>query len=335
MLTRKIGIDLGTANTVVFVPNRGFIINEPTIVALTKPENTVLAVGGEAKEMIGRTPEEIVAYRPLKDGVIADYYVTKAMLTYFISKSVNWYDFFKPEVVISVPAGITQTERRAVINAAREGGAHNAFVVKEPVLAALGAGIPINARSGSMVVNMGGGTSEVAVIALGGIVSWSSLRVAGNKFDQAISDYIKKKYNLAIGEQTAEAVKMKIGAALPTKEKMEYQVRGRDLSSGLPKDVLVSSNEIAEALNPYLMEIGRSVQDVFNETPPELVADVMEKGIILSGGSSQLHFLPDFFERFLGVPAYVAEDPFFCVAKGTGLILSHLDTYKRTLLNKR
>ena len=236
---------------------------------------------------------------------------------------------------MSVPAGITQTERRAVINAAREGGAHNAFVVKEPVLAALGAGIPINARSGSMVVNIGGGTAEVAVIALGGIVAWSSLRVAGNKFDQAISDYIKKKYGLAIGEQTAEQVKMKIGAALPAKDKMEYQVRGRDLASGLPKDVLISSNEIAEALNPYLMEIGNSVREVFNKTPPELVADVMEKGIILSGGSSQLHFLPDFFERFLGVPAYVAEDPFFCVARGTGLILSHLDTYKRTLLNKR
>ena len=279
----------------VFVPGRGFIINEPTIVALTKPENTVLAVGSEAKEMIGRTPEEIVAYRPLKDGVIADYYVTKAMLTYFISKSVNWYDVFKPEVVISVPAGITQTERRAVINATREGGAHNAFVVKEPVLAALGAGIPINARSGSMVVNMGGGTSEVAVIALGGIVAWSSLRVAGDKFDQAISDYVKKKYGLAIGAQTAEHVKMKIGAALPSKDKMEYQIRGRDLASGLPKDIVISSNEIAEALNPYLMEIGNSVREVFNKTQPVLVGDVMEKGIILSGGSSQLHFLPDFF----------------------------------------
>jgi len=335
MLTRKIGIDLGTANTIVFVPGRGFIVSEPTIVALTKPENSVLAVGLEAKEMIGRTPEEIVAYRPLKDGVIADYYITKAMLTYFISKAVNWYDFLKPDVVISVPAGITQTERRAVVNAAREGGAHNAFIVKEPVLAALGAGIPINARSGSMVVNMGGGTSEVAVIALGGIVSWVSLRVAGNKFDQAILDYVKKKYALAIGEQTAEAIKMKIGAAMPSKEKMEYRVRGRDLSTGLPKDIAINSNEIAEALNPFLMEVVGAVQDVFNQTPPELVADIMEKGMILSGGSAQLNFLPQFFERFLGVQAYLAEDPFLCVAKGTGLILNHLDAYKRTLLNKR
>ena len=335
MFTRKIGIDLGTANTIVFVPGKGFVINEPTIVALTKPDNKVLAVGLEAKEMIGRTPEEIVAYRPLKDGVIADYYITKIMLKYFISKAVNWYDFFKPDVVISVPAGITQTERRAVINAGREAGAHNVFIVKEPVLAALGAGIPINARSGSMVVNMGGGTSEVAVIALGGIVSWVSLRVAGNKFDQAISDYVKKKYGLIIGEQTAEQVKIKIGAALPTKEKMEFEIRGRDLDSGLPKDVNISSGEIAEALNSYLIEVAKAVKKVFNETTPELVADVMDKGIVLSGGSSQLHCLPDFFERYLGVSAYMAEDPLFCVAKGTGLILSHLDSYKRTLLNKR
>lgn len=335
MLIRKIGIDLGTANTVVFVPGRGFIVNEPTIVALSKPDNTVLAVGVEAKEMIGRTPEEIVAYRPLKDGVIADYYVTKAMLTYFIGKAANWWNPFGPEVVLSVPAGITQTERRAVMNAAREAGAREAHIVREPVLAALGAGIPINARSGHMIINMGGGTSEVAVIALGNIVSWVSLRIAGNKFDQAISDYVKKKYSLAIGEQTAEQVKIKIGSALVTKDKMEYQIRGRDLVTGLPKDIVVTSNEIAEALNPLLMEIASSVQVVFNQTPPELVADIMEKGIILSGGSAQLHYLPEFLERFLGVPAYLAEDPLFCVAKGTGLILNHLDVYKRTLLNKR
>lgn len=335
MLTRKIGIDLGTANTIVFVPGRGFIINEPTIVALSKPENTVLAVGSEAKEMIGRTPEEIVAYKPLKDGVIADYYVTKAMLTYFISKATGWFKLIRPDVIISVPAGITQTERRAVLNAAREGGARQAYVVREPVLAAIGAGIPINARSGNLIINIGGGTSEVAVIALGSIVSWTSLRVAGNKFDQAISDYVKKKYSLAIGEQTAEQVKIEIGSAMPTKEKMEYQLRGRDLISGLPKDLLLNSNEIAEALNPLLTEIASSVQNVFNVTPPELVADIMEKGIILSGGSAQLHHLPEFFERFLGVQAYVAEDPLFCVAKGTGTILSHLETYKRTLLNKR
>ncbi len=332
---RKIGIDLGTANTVVFVPGKGFIINEPTIVALSYPENTVLAVGSEAKEMIGRTPEEIIAYRPLKDGVIADYYVTKALLTYFIGKAIPWFSPLKPEVVISVPAGITQTERRAVINAAREAGARNAYIVKEPVLAALGAGIPINARSGHMIVNIGGGTSEVAVIALGNIVAWTSLRVAGNKFDAAISDYVKKKYGLAIGEQTSENVKINIGSSLVTKNKMEYQLRGRDLATGLPKDIIINSNEIAEALQPLLVEIAESVQNVFNDTPPELVADIMEKGIILSGGSAQLHNLPEFFERYLGVSAYLAEDPLFCVARGTGLILNHLDSYKKTLLNKR
>jgi len=335
MFRKKIGIDLGTANTVVFVPGQGFIINEPTIVALTRSDSTVLAVGSEAKEMIGRTPEEIILYRPLKDGVIADYYITKAMLSYFISKATGWLSLTKPDVVISVPAGITQTERRAVMNAVREAGAASAFIVREPILAALGAGIPINARSGNMIVNIGGGTAEQAVVALGNIVSWNSLRVAGNKFDQAIMDYMKKKYALAIGEQTAENVKIEIGSAMPTKEKMEYQIRGRDLITGLPKDIVVNSNEIAEALNPLLLDIGASIQNVFNETPPELVADIMEKGIILSGGSVQLHHLPEFMERYLGVQAYVAEDPLFCVAKGTGIILNHLDAYKRTLLNKR
>ncbi len=335
MLTRQIGIDLGTANTVVFVPGKGFIINEPTIVALRKPQNTVLAVGSEAKEMIGRTGEDIVAYRPLKDGVIADYYITKALLTYFIGKAVGRLNIFKPDVIISVPAGITQTERRAVMNAATEAGAKNVFIVREPVLAALGAGIPINARSGHMIINMGGGTSEVAVIALGSIVSWSSVRVAGNKFDQAVSDYVKKKYSLAIGEQTAENVKISIGFALPGKDKMECQLRGRNLVNGLPKDIVLNSNEIAEALQPLLLDVAASVQNVFNETPPELVADIMSKGIILSGGSAQLLHLPEFFERALGVPSYVAEDPLFCVARGTGMVLDHLDTYKQTLLNKR
>src|SRR3989338_4493081 len=260
MFTRKIGIDLGTANTVVFVPGRGFIINEPTIVALRKADNSVMAVGVEAKEMIGRTSEEIVPYRPLKDGVIADYYITKALLTYFISKAVGRFNIVKPDVIISVPAGITQTERRAVVNAATEAGARNVFVVREPVLAALGAGIPINARAGHMIINMGGGTSEVAVIALGNIVSWASVRVAGNKFDQAVSEYVKKKYGLAIGEQTSESVKIKIGSAMQSKEKMESELRGRNLITGLPKDIMVNSNEIAEALQPFLVEDRKSTR---------------------------------------------------------------------------
>lgn len=335
MFTRQIGIDLGTANTIVFVPSRGFIINEPTIVALSLPDNTVLAVGKEAKEMIGRTPEDIAAYRPLKDGVIADYYITRAMLKYFITKATGALNIFKPEVVISVPAGITPTERRAVVNAALDAGAKDAYIVKEPILAALGAGIPINSASGNMIINIGGGTSEVAVVSLGGIVSWSSLRVAGNKFDQAVMDYIKKKYSISIGEQMAENIKLEIGAALPTKERLDYQIRGRDLISGLPKDLIINVNEVAEALKPHLLDIASSVQNVFNNTPPELVADIMEKGIILSGGGAHLRYIDEFFKRMTGVQTYIAEQPLFCVAKGTGLILNHLDVYKRTLLNKR
>lgn len=335
MFTRKIGIDLGTANTIVYLPGKGFVINEPTIVALSVPDNTVLAVGREAKEMLGRTPDDIAAYRPLKDGVIADYYITRAILHYFIAKAVGQFNVFKPEVVISVPAGITPTERRAVRNAVFEAGAKNVYIVKEPILAALGAGIPINNHSGNMIINIGGGTSEVAVVSLGGIVSWASLRVAGNKFDQAIMDMIKKKYALSIGEQTAENAKIEIGAALPSKEKMEFQIRGRDLISGLPKDIVINSNEIAEALNSHLMDIASSVQSVFNITPPELVADIMDKGVILSGGGAQLRHIDEFFKRMLGVSAFIADEPIFCVAKGTGLMLNHLDVYKRILLSKR
>lgn len=336
IFVKKIGIDLGTANTVVFVPAKGFVINEPTIVALSVPDNNVIAVGREAKDMIGKTPADIIAYKPLKDGVIADYYITKALLKYFISKAVGSFRFLiKPDVVISVPAGITQTERRAVVNAAMEAGARGAHIVKEPILAALGAGIPINTHSGNMIVNIGGGTSEVAVVSLGGIVSWASLRVAGNKFDEAIVEYIKKKYSLIIGEQTAENLKITISSALPTRSKKEYQVRGRDVSSGLPRDLSITSNEVAEALHPYLLEIAKSIQQVFNQTPPELVADIMEKGIVVSGGGAQIENIPLFLKKALGVQALVADEPLLCVAKGTGLILNHLDVYKRTLLNKK
>ncbi len=335
MFIRQIGIDLGTANTIVFVPGKGFIVNEPTIVALGQPNNEVLAVGREAKGMIGRTPYDIVAYKPLKDGVIADYHITKAMLKYFIAKATGSFNIIRPDVVISVPAGITQNERRAVTNATREAGAKEVHIVKEPILAALGADIPINSHSGNMIINIGGGTSEVAVVSLGGIVSWASLRVAGNKFDQAIMDYVKKKYSVYIGEQSAEQIKIDIGSALPTKDKLSMKVRGRDIASGLPKDVLITSSEIAEALNGHLMDIAAAVQSVFNTTPPELVADIMEKGIIISGGGAHLRNIDEFFKRLTGVQAYIAEDPLFCVAKGSGIILSHLDVYKRTLLNKR
>lgn len=335
MFIRKIGIDLGTTNTLVFLPDKGIVINEPTVVALRKPGNTVLAVGAEAKEMVGRTPDDIVTYKPLKDGVIAEYYVTRAMLDYFIRKSIGPFNVFRPEVVISVPAGITSTEYRAVMNAAKEAGAKEVYLVKEPLLASLGAGIPIHSSEGNMIVNIGGGTTEVAVISLGGIVAWSSLRVAGNRFDQSTSDYIKKKYGLAIGESTAENIKISIGTAIPNRNKMEMKIRGRDLPSGLPKDLIINSNEVAEAINPHLVDIINSVQAVFNVTPPELAADIMEKGIILSGGSAQLRDIEEFFKRSLGVTAYSAEEPILCVAKGTATILNHLEVYKRTLLNKR
>lgn len=334
MFIRKIGIDLGTTNTLVFVPGRGLIVNEPTVVAVNKSNNAVLAVGFEAKEMIGRTPDDIVTYRPLKDGVIAEYYITKSILQYFIQKAVGRFNIFKPDVVISVPAGITSTEKRAVLNAAKEGGAKEVYLVKEPILASLGAGIPINSSSGNMIVNIGGGTAEVAVISLGGIVSWSSLRVAGNKFDQEIIEHIKRKYALAIGEATAETIKIEVGSALANRQKLEIQIRGRDLISGLPKDITVNSNEVAEALAPHLMDIVSSVQSVFNKTPPELAADIMEKGMMLSGGSSGLRNIDELFKRTLGVNAYVAEDPLLCVAKGTAIILNHLEVYKRALLSK-
>lgn len=335
MFIRKLGIDLGTTNTIVFVPEKGIVINEPTVVALQKPQNSVLAVGLEAKEMVGRTPDNIVTHKPLKDGVIAEYYVTREMLRYFIGKSTGSFNFYRPEVVISVPAGITSTEERAVTNAARESGARAVYLVKEPLLASLGAGIPIHSSEGNMIINVGGGTTEVAVISLGGIVSWSSLRVAGNRFDQAIMDYIKKKYGLAIGETTAENIKITAGSALPNKVKLDVKVRGRDLLSGLPKDVVINSNEIAEAVNQYLIDIVNSVQSVFNVTPPELAADIMEKGIILSGGSAQLRYFSEFIKRAIGVEAYVAEDPLFCVSKGTATVLDHIDTYKRTLISVR
>lgn len=334
MFTKKIGIDLGTTNTLVFVPKKGVIINEPSIVAISTTDNRVIAIGKEAKEMIGRTPEDIKALRPLKDGVVAEYYITRSMLKYFISKASSKFQIIKPDVIISVPAGVTSTEKRAVVNAALTAGARNAFVVKEPILAAVGAGIPINSASGNMIVNVGGGTSEIAVISLGGIVSWASLRVAGNKFDAAIAEFLKKKYSLAIGEQMSEKIKIEIGAAIPLKNKLEMEVRGRDLISGLPKSIIINSNETAEALSSELNDIVSAIKSVFNETPPELAADVMEKGIVLSGGGALLRGLDEFISKIIGVSTYLADEPLFCVAKGTGIILDHLDIYKRAILSK-
>ncbi|MEK7598402.1 MAG: rod shape-determining protein, partial [Patescibacteria group bacterium] len=318
MLVRKIGIDLGTANTLVFIPGKGVVVNEPSVVAISILDNKVLAVGTEAKEMLGRTPDTIIASRPLRDGVIADYRITEAMLKYFINKVSGKIRLVRPEVMISIPAGVTSTERRAVIDAAIRSGAKAAYVVKEPVLAAIGAGIPINSAAGNMIIDIGGGTSEVAIISLGGIVAAHSARVGGNRLDQAIADHIKRKYGLAIGDRTAEAVKIEIGSALPLVKEDYMEVRGRDLSGGLPKTIKISSNEITGAIQDELREIIAVIKKVLQETPPELAADVMDKGMVLSGGGALLRNLDQLITKTIEVPCYVAEEPLLCVIKGIG-----------------
>ncbi len=335
MFIRKIGIDLGTANTLVFVPQKGVVVNEPSVVAVSVDDNRILAVGNEAREMIGRTPDTIIAYRPLKDGVIADYRVTEAMLRYFIDKTAGRIRLIKPEVMISVPAGVTSTERRAVVEAATKAGARAAYVVKEPVLAAIGANIPINEPAGHMVVDIGGGTADIAVISLGGIVASSSVKVAGNKLDQAVADYIKKHYNLAIGDRTAEDIKIKIGSAVPLEEDVSMPIKGRDLLTGLPRTVTIYSSEVTEAIAEPLREIVQAIKRVLADTPPELAADIMERGIVMSGGTSLLRNIDELVYREIGVPAKIAEDPLLCVAKGTGIALEHLEVYKRSIMAKR
>ena len=331
MFSQKIGIDLGTAHTLVFVPGKGVIANEPSVVAVSLEEKRVLAVGNEAKEMLGRTPDTIVASRPLRDGVIADYRTTEAMLRYFIAKASGRFQFFRPEVVLSIPAGITSTERRAVVDAAIKAGAKQAYVVKEPILAAIGAGIPIHEAQGNMIINIGGGTSEIAVISLGGVVAVNSARVGGNRFDQAISDYIKREHGLAIGERTAEDIKIAIGSAMVQMNDEFMEVRGRDLMGGLPRTIRLGANEVTEALQDEIREVIHAIKKVLQETPPELAADVMDKGIILSGGSAQLRNLDTLIAKTINVPCYIADDPQYCVVRGTGKILEHLDVYKRTL----
>lgn len=329
---RKIGIDLGTASTLVFVPGKGVVINEPSVVAISLIDNKVLAVGNEAKEMIGRTPDTIVASQPLRDGAIADYRVTEAMLKYFINRVMGRVRLFRPEVVLSIPAGITSTERRAVVDAAMKAGARAAYVVKEPILAAIGAGIPIHTAQGNMIINIGGGTSEIAIISLGGVVASHSARVGGNKIDQAISDYIKRKYSLAIGDRTAEEIKIKIGSAISQVKEDHVEVRGRDLMGGLPKTILISSNEVTEAIQDELREIINVIKQVLQETPPELAADIMDKGMVLSGGTAQLRYLDQLIAKTINVPCYVADDPAYCVVKGTGIVLENLDVYKMSLM---
>ena len=335
IFTKKLGIDLGTANTLVFVPHKGVILNEPSVVAISVLNHSVLAVGDEAKDMIGRTPDSIIAYRPLKDGVIADYRVTEAMLRYFIGKAMHGLRLFKPEVMISAPAGVTSTERRAVVEAAMNAGAKAAYVVKEPILAAIGAGIPIQEARGHMIVDIGGGTTDAAVISLGGIVASTSAKVAGNKIDQAIADYIKERLNLAIGDRTAEDIKIAIGSAVPLKEELTYTVKGRDFLTGLPRTAEIKTNEIVEAIKEPLAEIIKAIKSVLQETPPELAADIISNGITMTGGGSLLRNIDELVTRSTGVPAHIAEDALLCVARGTGKALEHLETYKRSIITKR
>ena len=332
--SKKLGIDLGTANTLVYVPGKGIVLNEPSVVAVSESDNRILAVGLEAKTMIGRTPDNIIAYRPMKDGVIADYRVTEAMLRYYMEKAMGKWSFFKPEVMVSVPAGVTSTERRAVIEATMKAGARKAYVIRKPILAAIGAGIPIYEARGHMVVDIGGGTTDVAVISLGGIVSSASVKCAGNRIDASIIDYIKKTFNLAIGDKTAEDIKMQVGSAVPVDEELTMTIKGRDFVSGLPRSTEIKTNEIVKAITKELREVIKAIKDVLQETPPELSADIIDQGIIMTGGSSMLRNLPELVFRRTGVKAVLAKDPLFCVANGTGIALEHLDTYKRTLISK-
>ncbi len=333
--SQKLGIDLGTANTLVFLPGKGVVLNEPSVVAVSEQDKNVLAVGFDAKEMIGRTPDNIIAYRPMRDGVIADYRVTEAMLRYFINKALGKWNIFKPEVMVSVPAGITSTERRAVIEATIRAGAKSAYVVKEPILAAIGAGIPIQEARGHMIVDIGGGTTDVAVISLGGIVASTSVKCAGNRIDAAIADYIKKTFNLAIGDKMAEDLKINIGSAIPLEEELSMNVRGRDFISGLPRSTEVKTNEIVKAISKELRDMIKAIKDVLQETPPELAADIIDQGITMTGGSSMLRNFPELVFRRTGVKARLADDALFCVVKGTGIALDHLDVYKKSIISKR
>lgn len=330
-MNKKIGIDLGTTTVLVYVPKRGIIINEPSVVAISKIDKTVLAVGKEAKDMLGRTPDTIVARRPLKDGVIADYKTTEAMLRYFMNKALGGIRLFRPEVMIAVPGGITSTERRAVVDAAISAGAKSAYIIKQPIVAAIGANIPIGSPNGHMIVEIGGGTSEMAVISLGGIVASTSVRIGGVKMDAAIMEHVRRTYGLAIGERTAEDIKIRCGSAMFLPEKLRMEIKGRDMITGLPKIIEVTSDDVTEAIQPLLEGIITTLKEVLNETPPELSADVMDKGIVISGGSAQLRNLDRLIAEATGVPTYLAEDPQLCVAKGTGLALENLESYKRSL----
>jgi rod shape-determining protein MreB and related proteins len=318
---KKLGIDLGTANSVVFVEGQGIILMEPTVVALDLNKSSILAVGDEAKDMIGKTPENIVAKRPLRNGVIADSRITESLLKYFFNKALGSGRFLKPDVIISVPAGINSVERRAVMKAAVGAGARKIYLMPEPLLAAIGAGIPIYKSSGSMIVNMGGGTTEIGILSLNGLVQASSVRVSGDAMNDAIVNYMRRHHNLVIGDQTGESVKTQIGSCLKVNEPKSIEIKGRDSATGMPRSIRIDSNEIAAALQGPLNQIIDEIQNVLEKTPPELSADIMEKGIVLSGGTALLGNIDKLFAKATGVPVYVADEPIYCVANGTGAVL--------------
>ena len=335
VFTKEIGIDLGTANTLVYLKGKGVILREPSVVAVNNNTGQILAVGLEAKQMIGRTPGNITALRPLKDGVIADFETTQSMLRHFIRKVVGNSPLARPRVVICVPSGVTEVEKRAVIDSAMTAGAKEAFLIEEPMASAIGAGLPVEEPSGSMVVDIGGGTSEVAVISLGGIVVSRSLRVAGDEFDDAIIHYIKKEYNLMIGERTAEDIKVKLGSAFPFEKEETYNISGRDLVTGLPKELKVSSEEIREALKEPVNAVVDSIKFTLEKTPPELAADIMERGIMLAGGGALLKGLDKLINKETGIPVFIAEQPMDCVVLGTGRVLEEIDVLSNVLLSSR
>jgi rod shape-determining protein MreB len=330
----KIGIDLGTANVLVYVKGKGIVIQEPSVVAVSE-DNRIVAVGEEARDMIGRTPGNITAIRPMKDGVIADYVITEAMLRYFIRRATRGsFGFTKPEVMISVPAGVTSVEKRAVRDAALKAGAREAYLIEEPLAAAIGANVPISSPSGNMVIDIGGGTTEIAVISLGGIVVSQSLRIGGNRFDESIASYIRKKYNLMVGERTAEEVKIQIGTALPLERELQMEVRGRDLIAGLPRTIPITSSEVMEAIELPLQSVVSAVRQVLEQTPPELSSDIIDKGMVMSGGGALLRSFDRLLTQVTGVPCHVAENPLNCVAMGTGIALEHFDFFKKSLVQQ-
>jgi len=333
LLGRDMAVDLGTANTLVYVRGRGIVLNEPSVVAINTINNAILAVGTEAKRMIGRTPSHIRAVRPLKDGVIADFDVTEKMLRYFVQKVHHRRVFAKPRVVICVPSGITGVEHRAVIEAAYSAGARSAYIIEEPMAAAIGAGLPIHEPSGNMVVDIGGGTTEVAVISLGGIVTSSSIRVGGDELDDAIIQHVKKEYSVALGERTAEAIKLAIGSAFPTSDDLIAEIKGRALVSGLPKTIHITAEEVRRAIEEPVNAIIDSVKNTLDRCPPELAADIMDKGIVLTGGGALLKGLDERLKHETGMPIHVAENPLSCVAVGSGKCLEEFEVLKRVLVS--